>query len=161
MQSPTRSTRNDRFGCRKLSHPQVSRSWSTYQTYLSSAKPLTGNKGSNCGSSYVNQALKEKVIKRIKSTPYSSVPGPSLEHTIENSLMTRFEYDIKPRFEPSIGLDGTTVLPVSGLQRNQRLGFGSGTIHIPRFIYPHPTRHTLIVSSDARLRIFSSPVCKV
>ncbi|OJJ04015.1 hypothetical protein ASPVEDRAFT_43457 [Aspergillus versicolor CBS 583.65] len=88
--------------------------------------------GSNCGSSYVNQALKEKVINRIKSTPYKSLPGASVEYTIENWLMTTFEYDIKREFLPEDGLEGNMVLAVPGLRRNEKLGFGSGTIHIAR-----------------------------
>ncbi|KAL2808863.1 hypothetical protein BJX63DRAFT_424297 [Aspergillus granulosus] len=86
--------------------------------------------GSSCGSGYVNQALKREAIKRIKSTPYESLKGPSFEYIIEHDLMTNFEYTLKRDFRPSMGLDGNEVIVVHGLVKNTELGFGDSTMSI-------------------------------
>ncbi|KAL4962170.1 Hsp70 family protein [Aspergillus stella-maris] len=88
--------------------------------------------GSNCGSGYANQALKEEVIRRIKSTAYESLKGPSFEYIIEHDLMSKFEYDIKRKFDPANGLDGRESIVMHGLKPNKSLGFGNSTLYIER-----------------------------
>ncbi|KAL2869532.1 Hsp70 family protein [Aspergillus lucknowensis] len=90
--------------------------------------PPTGN---HCGSSLANQALKDKVIERIKSTHYNSLRGP-FEYIIEHDIMSVFEYKLKRRFNPADGLDGREAILVHGLVRNDSLGFGTDTLHIKR-----------------------------
>ncbi|KAB8225612.1 hypothetical protein BDV33DRAFT_187395 [Aspergillus novoparasiticus] len=88
--------------------------------------------GSNCGSSYVNQALKREVIRRIKGTEYASLKGPSFEYIIEHDVMNHFEYSMKRGFRPAEGLEGDEVMVVHGLTKDPRKGFGDSTLYIPR-----------------------------
>ncbi|KAE8313546.1 hypothetical protein BDV41DRAFT_256217 [Aspergillus transmontanensis] len=88
--------------------------------------------GGNCGSSYVNQALKREVIRRIKDTEYASLKGPSFEYIIEHDVMNHFEYSMKRSFRPAEGLEGDEVMVVYGLTKDPRKGFGDSTLYIPR-----------------------------
>jgi hypothetical protein len=96
---------------------------------------LTTNKGSNCGSSYANQALKSEVTKRLKSAGYQSLKGPSFEYVIEHDIMNNFEYHWKRNFNPADGLDGDDSIVVRGLKKDESRGFGDSTMHFTRFVH--------------------------
>jgi hypothetical protein len=110
---------------------------------------LTKNEGSNCGSSYANQAVKSEVIKRLKSAGCKSLKGPSFEYIIEHDVMNHFEYFMKRNFDPADGLDGDDSIVVHGLTKDSKRRFGDSTMYFTRFVH---------ISADQTRAILTYPL---
>ncbi|KAF7590293.1 hypothetical protein BBP40_003030 [Aspergillus hancockii] len=88
--------------------------------------------GQNCGSSYINKALKHEVARRLKGERYLLSDGTSLEYILEHDVMTAFENEIKRKFNTADGLDGKESIVIRGLRRNTNKDFGDRILYIPR-----------------------------
>jgi hypothetical protein len=97
-------------------------------------KDTHNKQGKNCGSSYINKALKTEVIRRLKDV--KSLEGPSFEYIIEHDVMHHIEYITKKSFDPADGLEGDEGIRVLGLKKIPRKGFGNSTLLMPRFVRP-------------------------
>ncbi|PGH26778.1 hypothetical protein AJ80_01543 [Polytolypa hystricis UAMH7299] len=99
--------------------------------------------GSDCGSTYINQAFGNEVRKMLKDEKYFFEHPHMREELIEKNIMLPFEYEVKKNFDISKGLDGNDQISVNGLKERGAKPQLSTLLSIPRKTIAKCFNHSL------------------
>jgi hypothetical protein len=114
---------------------------------------LTSFAGNDCGSSYINQALKLEATKRIKDQTYLDKGGLSRGYTVENDILLAFEHELKRSFDTSEDSEGRQIsINIRGLRANKDKNFGEGIFYITRCFLSSPFGYHRFIPLTNRFR---------